>query len=76
MIRKKKLGKKYVPIITTKGHHLVGVTWPVKGSAGGDYSVTMEERGFTCDCISFYTCKHIKAVEKRLACDKVVEYRV
>ena len=52
--------------INTKGHHLVGVVWPVVGSKGDNYRVKMEERGFTCDCISFRKCKHIKNVEKRL----------
>lgn len=52
--------------INTRGHHLVGVVWPVIGSRGDNYRVKMEERGFTCDCIAFRKCKHIKSVEKRL----------
>jgi len=50
--------------INTKNHHLVGVVWPVKGSTGSKYRVRMGDFGFSCDCIAFRKCKHIKYVEK------------
>ena len=53
-------------LIETRGHHLVGVRWPVIGSKGDRYHVEMVEYGFECDCIAFRKCKHIKEVEYRL----------
>ena len=50
--------------INTKNHHLIGVVWPVKGSTGSNYRVIMGNNGFSCDCIAFRKCKHIKYVEK------------
>jgi len=52
-------------IINTKGHHLVGVRWPVTGSKGDTYEVEMTDSGFSCDCIAFVKCKHIKSVEAK-----------
>ena len=37
--------------LVTKGHHLVGVKWPVTGSTGRPYEVQMWNHGFTCTCI-------------------------
>ena len=53
-------------IINTKGHHLVGIRWPVIGSKGDVYEVEMTDSGFICDCIAFAKCKHIKSIEARL----------
>ena len=53
-------------IINTQGHHLTGVRWPVVGSKGDVYEVEMTDSGFSCDCIAFAKCKHIKSVEARL----------
>lgn len=53
-------------IINTYRHHLVGVRWPVTGSKGDVYEVEMTDSGFSCDCIAFAKCKHIKSVEARL----------
>lgn len=50
-------------IIETRGHHLIGVRWPVIGSKGDKYHVEMVEYGFECDCIAYRKCKHIKRVE-------------
>jgi hypothetical protein len=52
--------------INTQGHPFVGVKWPVTGSRGDEYTVTMYDRGFDCDCIAFRKCKHIREVEQRL----------
>jgi hypothetical protein len=52
--------------INTEGHPFVGVKWPVTGSRGDEYTVTMYDRGFDCDCIAFRKCKHIREVEQRL----------
>ena len=53
-------------IIETRGHHMVGVRWPVIGSRGDKYHVEMVEYGFECDCIAYAKCKHIKGVERLL----------
>tara|TARA_R110000772_G_scaffold2863_14_gene10536 strand:- start:5969 stop:6175 length:207 start_codon:yes stop_codon:yes gene_type:complete len=49
--------------INTKGHPFVGVVWPVRGSKGDNYAVKMENFGFTCTCVAYRKCKHIKSVE-------------
>lgn len=51
--------------INTKGHWAVGIEWPVTGSKGDIYSVTMTDYGFDCDCIAYRKCKHIKQVESK-----------
>tara|TARA_B100000941_G_C28333690_1_gene462971 strand:- start:42 stop:233 length:192 start_codon:yes stop_codon:yes gene_type:complete len=53
-------------IINTKRHPFVGIRWPVTGSKGNEYTVTMRDSGFDCSCIAFRKCKHIKEVEKRI----------
>lgn len=57
--------------INTKNHPWVGVEWPILGSTGNKYVVTMHSRGFSCNCIAFRKCKHIKAVEARFEDDYV-----
>jgi hypothetical protein len=52
-------------IVNTQGHWAVGVEWPVIGSKGDKYYVTMREYGFECDCIAYRKCKHIKSVEEK-----------
>lgn len=52
-------------IVNTRGHHLTGVKWPVIGSKGDTYYVEMTDFGFSCDCIAFAKCKHIKKIEKK-----------
>jgi len=52
-------------IVNTQGHWAVGVEWPVIGSRGDKYYVTMREYGFECDCIAYRKCKHIKSVEEK-----------
>ena len=47
-------------IINTNKHPFTGVTWPVTGSKGDEYKVTMYDSGFSCTCIAFRKCKHIK----------------
>lgn len=54
-------------IIETKNHPFIGVKWPVTGSKGDKYTVTMNDYGFECDCIAYRKCKHIKSVEKKLS---------
>ena len=56
-------------IINTYKHPFVGIKWPVTGSQGNTYTVTMRDSGFDCDCIAFRKCKHIKEVEKRIVGD-------
>ena len=50
-------------VINTRGHHLVGTRWPIVGSKGDNYEVTMWDRGWECTCPAWKKCKHIKAVE-------------
>ena len=57
-------------VIETRGHHLVGVQWPVIGSKGDEYTVTMYDRGWECTCPAWRKCKHIKGVEQGLVNDK------
>jgi len=52
-------------IVNTKNHWAVGIRWPVVGSKGDTYEVEMTDYGFSCDCIAFTKCKHIKEVEKK-----------
>jgi len=52
-------------IVNTKNHWAVGIQWPMVGSRGDKYTVEMTDYGFSCDCIAFVKCKHIKEVEKK-----------
>ena len=48
-----------------KGHWMTGIVWPVTGSRGNSYSVTLHDKGFDCDCPGFgfhSYCKHSKAI--------------
>jgi len=52
-----------------KDHWMVGITWPVKGSKGNEYGVTLHEQGFECECVGFSfhgRCKHSKAVVEQV----------
>jgi len=52
-----------------KGHWMTGIVWPVKGSKGNEYSVTLHDSGFECDCPGFGFhgyCKHSKSVLKQV----------
>ena len=56
-------------IFDPKGHWMTGITWPVKGSTGNDYSVTLHDMGFECDCRGFGWhgyCKHSRSVLKQV----------
>jgi len=57
-------------VMDTRGHHLDGVQWPVVGSKGDEYTVTMYDRGWECTCPAWRKCKHIKGVEQGLVNDK------
>ena len=52
--------------INTENHPFVGIEWPVMGSKGDPYTVTMHNRGFDCDCPARVKCKHIKGIEARI----------
>ena len=56
-------------VINTHKHSFTGVVWPVIGSKGDEYRVTMYDSGFDCSCIAFRKCKHIKEVENRIIGD-------
>lgn len=56
-------------VFDPKGHWMTGITWPVKGSTGNDYSVTLHDMGFECDCRGFGWhgyCKHSRSVLKQV----------
>lgn len=52
-------------IVDTRGHHLIGVIWPVTGSKNDQYHVEMTNWGFECSCVAYRKCKHIKSVEEK-----------
>jgi hypothetical protein len=47
-----------------------GMVWPVANSKGTDnYAITLEPRGFTCDCPGFMfrgKCKHTQQINDRI----------
>ena len=47
-----------------------GLTWPVANSKGTDnYAITLEPKGFTCDCPGFTfrgRCKHTQSINDRI----------
>jgi hypothetical protein len=52
-----------------KDHWMVGLVWPVSGSKGNEYSVTLHDKGFDCDCPGFSfrgACKHSKAILQKV----------
>ena len=54
-------------VINTKNHWAVGTKWPVTGSKGDQYTVTMTDYGFECNCVAYRKCKHIKGIEEHFA---------
>jgi hypothetical protein len=63
----KKFAKRYLKpnLFDPKDHWMVGISWPVKGSKGNEYQVTLHDKGFECECVGFSfhgSCKHSKAV--------------
>ncbi len=60
--------------INTRQHPFVGVRWPVTGSKGDEYRVTMYDSGFDCTCIAFRKCKHIKEVEAKILGKGIYEH--
>lgn len=59
--------------INFKGHHLVGLTWPVVSSRTGEsYKVEMTDMGLTCNCTAGSMrgkCKHARQVHDLLVSD-------
>lgn len=55
-----------------KGHHLVGIIWPIISTrTGEEYDVELTDIGFKCTCQGFQRhgkCKHISGVHERLVC--------
>lgn len=52
-----------------KDHWMVGIEWPVKGSKGNEYVVSLHDNGFDCDCTGFAFhgyCKHSRQVLKQV----------
>lgn len=60
--------------INTRQHPFVGVRWPVTGSKGDEYRVTMYDSGFDCSCIAFRKCKHIREVEDKILGKGIYEH--
>jgi hypothetical protein len=48
----------------------LGLVWPHANSKGtGEYAITLESKGFTCDCPGFGfrgKCKHTQAINDRI----------
>ena len=66
-----KYQKKYLmpTLFDPKDHVWVGITWPVTGSTGNEYSVELTDKGFECDCKGFGWhgyCKHSRSVVKQV----------
>jgi len=60
------------PRYQTEGNIFVGIDFPVTGSQGDQYFVSMHEKGFSCVCTGFTMhgkCKHIKLIVDRLTSD-------
>lgn len=61
------------PDINFKGHHLVGVVWPVISSRTGEsYKIEMTDYGLTCNCTAGSIrgkCKHAKQIYDLLVSD-------
>ena len=80
----KKFAKRYLKpsSFDPKDHWMVGVEWPVNGSKGNEYSVTLHDSGFECDCPGFGFhgyCKHSKSILKRIEetlDDRAPQYKV
>jgi len=52
-------------VFNPKNHPWTGITWPIEGSKGNTYDVTLHDKGFTCDCPGFSfrgKCKHSQSV--------------
>jgi hypothetical protein len=68
-----------IPGIATKNHVFVGIEWPfISSRDGSEYRVTMEDKGFTCECAGFTyhgKCRHIHSVGERLLDENYVRYR-
>ena len=46
----------------------MGLEYPTQGSKGNTYTVTITDKGFTCDCIGMTyhgKCKHTQGVAQR-----------
>lgn len=51
-----------------KTHWAIGLEYPIQGSNGNTYTVTITDNGFTCDCIGMTyhgKCKHTQGVAQR-----------
>ena len=66
-----KFAKKYMrPDFEFNTDLFLGLVWPVANSKGTDnYSITLESKGFTCDCPGFMfrgKCKHTQQINDRI----------
>ena len=67
----RKFPKRYLKptVFDPKDHWMVGIEWPVRGSKGNEYLVSLNERGFECECTGFQfhgRCKHSTQVLKQV----------
>lgn len=66
-----KFAKKYMrPDFEFNTDLFLGLVWPVANSKGTDnYAITLESKGFTCDCPGFTfrgKCKHTQQINDRI----------
>ena len=67
----KKFAPKYMkPDFEFNTDLFLGLVWPVANSKGTDnYAITLESKGFTCDCPGFMfrgKCKHTQQINDRI----------
>ena len=62
-----KYQKKYLKptLFDPKGHWMVGIEWPVKGSKGNEYLVTLGDRGFECECVWVLVIMGLVSIARR-----------
>ena len=79
MPKKSKYGPRYlnVDFVNLKDHWALGLTYPIAGSNGNEYSVEIHEKGLTCDCMGMTMhgkCKHTRGVldKWKVMCDEAI----
>lgn len=68
--------KRYEPLIDvhTSAYAGLGLVWPVEGSRGDKYNVSLLSHGWHCDCFGFRrakigVCKHVVKIDQLVGGD-------